>query len=165
MTRLSLDAVELEPGSRYEARLRVRMAAPEPEVEEELRYEGLWSEWSQSARFPSPQSPARGAALPPALSPSWSPAGGGPAPAGCLPTFSGILKEGHTCPGQASWNLSLLCHGRDCGPGGHAGLCFCLRSQSWSHLSREGWADPGDLLGRVPDPDDLAEAEVGALRG
>ncbi|XP_045850258.1 interleukin-9 receptor isoform X2 [Meles meles] len=60
VTRLSLDAVELEPGSRYEARLRVRMAAPEPEVEEELRYEGLWSEWSQSARFPSPQSPARG---------------------------------------------------------------------------------------------------------
>ncbi|VCW76457.1 unnamed protein product, partial [Gulo gulo] len=60
VTRLSLDAVELDPGSRYEARLRVRMATLESAVEEELRYEGQWSEWSRSASFPSPQSPARG---------------------------------------------------------------------------------------------------------
>ncbi|XP_032183514.1 interleukin-9 receptor isoform X1 [Mustela erminea] len=60
VTRLSLDAVELDPGSHYEARLRVRMATPETDVEEELRYEGQWSEWSRSARFPSPPRPDRG---------------------------------------------------------------------------------------------------------
>uniref|UniRef100_A0A8C7BG38 Interleukin 9 receptor n=1 Tax=Neovison vison TaxID=452646 RepID=A0A8C7BG38_NEOVI len=60
VTRLSLDAVEMDPGSRYEARLRVRMATPETDVEEELRYAGQWSEWSRSARFPSPPRPDQG---------------------------------------------------------------------------------------------------------
>uniref|UniRef100_A0A452RFI0 Interleukin 9 receptor n=1 Tax=Ursus americanus TaxID=9643 RepID=A0A452RFI0_URSAM len=63
VTRLTLEAVELDPGSHYEARLRVQMAAPEDDMMEELRYEGQWSEWSQSACFPAPQSPARGGGL------------------------------------------------------------------------------------------------------
>ena len=83
VTRLTLEAVELDPGSHYEARLRVQMATPEDDMMEELRYEGQWSEWSQSACFPSPQSPARGGGLlPEGLSslvchtpppPSWNP--------------------------------------------------------------------------------------------
>ncbi|XP_074202823.1 interleukin-9 receptor [Camelus bactrianus] len=55
VTRLDLEAVELDPGSTYEARLRVQMATAEGEVVEEERYEGQWSEWSQPVCFPSPQ--------------------------------------------------------------------------------------------------------------
>lgn len=54
MTWLILEAVELDPGFTYEARLRVQMAALEDEVMEEERYEGHWSEWSQPVCFPSP---------------------------------------------------------------------------------------------------------------
>lgn len=54
MTWLILEAVELDPGSSYEARLRVQMATPEDEVAEEERFEGLWSEWSQAVSFRSP---------------------------------------------------------------------------------------------------------------
>ncbi|XP_073070434.1 interleukin-9 receptor isoform X2 [Manis javanica] len=43
VTWLILEAVELDPGSSYEARLRVQMATPEDEVAEEERFEGLWS--------------------------------------------------------------------------------------------------------------------------
>uniref|UniRef100_A0A8C3WN41 Interleukin 9 receptor n=1 Tax=Catagonus wagneri TaxID=51154 RepID=A0A8C3WN41_9CETA len=57
VTRLKLEAAELDRGSTYEARLRVQMAAPGDAAEEE-RYEGEWSEWSRPARFPSP--PRRG---------------------------------------------------------------------------------------------------------
>ncbi|XP_055991302.1 interleukin-9 receptor [Sorex fumeus] len=51
---LILEAIELKPGSTYEARLRVQMEA---EMEEEEHYEGQWSEWSQPVCFPSPQRP------------------------------------------------------------------------------------------------------------
>ncbi|XP_046301954.1 interleukin-9 receptor [Marmota monax] len=55
VTWLILEAIELDPGSTYEARLRVRMAVLEDDVIEEERHEGQWSEWSQSVCFPSPQ--------------------------------------------------------------------------------------------------------------
>ena len=50
VTWLKLEAAELDSGSAYEARLRVQMAALEGEVAEEERYEGVWSDWSQSRR-------------------------------------------------------------------------------------------------------------------
>ncbi|XP_072610431.1 interleukin-9 receptor-like isoform X7 [Vulpes vulpes] len=59
VTRLTLEAVELDPGSSYEARLRVQMATLKEEMGQEQHYEGQWSEWSQSVCFPSPQSPAQ----------------------------------------------------------------------------------------------------------
>ncbi|XP_027989965.2 LOW QUALITY PROTEIN: interleukin-9 receptor [Eptesicus fuscus] len=55
VTGLTLEAVELDPGSTYEARLRVQMAALEDAMAEEERYEGHWSEWSQPVSFLSPQ--------------------------------------------------------------------------------------------------------------
>lgn len=58
VTWLKLEAAELDPGSAYEARLRVQMAALEGEVAEEERYEGVWSDWSQPACFAAP--PRRG---------------------------------------------------------------------------------------------------------
>ncbi|XP_077761994.1 interleukin-9 receptor-like isoform X3 [Canis aureus] len=63
VTRLTLEAVELDPGSSYEARLRVQMATLKEEMGQEQHYEGQWSEWSQSVCFPSPQSPAQGSHL------------------------------------------------------------------------------------------------------
>ncbi|XP_064448249.1 interleukin-9 receptor-like [Mirounga angustirostris] len=60
VTWLTLEGAELDPGSSYEARLRVQMATPEDETVEEQCYAGQWSEWSQPVCFPSPQSPARG---------------------------------------------------------------------------------------------------------
>ncbi|XP_036890464.1 interleukin-9 receptor [Sturnira hondurensis] len=53
VTSLILEAVELDPGCVYEARLRVQMATLEGTEEE--RYEGPWSEWSQAVFFASPQ--------------------------------------------------------------------------------------------------------------
>lgn len=174
MTRLSLDAVEMDPGSRYEARLRVRMATPETDVEEELRYAGQWSEWSRSARFPSPPRPDQGAAFPPGgtLYPSRPLTLLEPRPEAVLPqlaTFpwrSGILKEGtHSCPASGFLEpVVTVSWGETVAPGGMPGLCFRLRSGTWSHLSREGWADPCDRLGRVLDSDDLADGGGGALR-
>lgn len=55
MTWLKLEAVELDPGSTYEARLRVQMVTPEDAADEEERYEGQWSEWSLPVRFPAPR--------------------------------------------------------------------------------------------------------------
>lgn len=55
VTWLILEAIELDPGSTYEARLRVQMATLEDGVTEEERHEGQWSEWSQPVCFPSPQ--------------------------------------------------------------------------------------------------------------
>ncbi|TEA29088.1 hypothetical protein DBR06_SOUSAS10510045, partial [Sousa chinensis] len=55
VTWLKLEATELDPGSTYEARLRVQMATLEDAVAEEERYEGPWSDWSQPTRFHSPQ--------------------------------------------------------------------------------------------------------------
>nr|KAF6489696.1 interleukin 9 receptor [Molossus molossus] len=55
VTWLILEAVELNPDSTYEARLRVQMATLEDEMAEEERYEGHWSEWSQPVCFPSPR--------------------------------------------------------------------------------------------------------------
>ncbi|XP_019503972.1 PREDICTED: interleukin-9 receptor [Hipposideros armiger] len=63
VTWLLLEAVELDPGSIYEARLRVQMATLDDVFMEEERYEGQWSEWSQSVSCPSPQRP--GALTPP----------------------------------------------------------------------------------------------------
>nr|XP_051698098.1 LOW QUALITY PROTEIN: interleukin-9 receptor [Oryctolagus cuniculus] len=62
VTRITLEAIELEPGSTYEARLRVQMATLEDDTEEE-RYEGQWSEWSQPVCFRPPQ--RRGSLIPP----------------------------------------------------------------------------------------------------
>uniref|UniRef100_A0A8W4F666 Interleukin 9 receptor n=1 Tax=Sus scrofa TaxID=9823 RepID=A0A8W4F666_PIG len=55
VTWLKLEAVELDPGSTYEARLRVQMVTPEDAADEEERYEGQWSEWSLPVRFPAPR--------------------------------------------------------------------------------------------------------------
>ncbi|XP_066134489.1 interleukin-9 receptor [Saccopteryx bilineata] len=55
VTWLSLEAVELDSGCSYEARLRVQMAALGDDVSEEERYEGHWSEWSRPVGFPSPR--------------------------------------------------------------------------------------------------------------
>lgn len=55
MTSLILEAVELDPGCIYEARLRVQMDTQEGTMVEEERYEGPWSEWSQPVFFTSPQ--------------------------------------------------------------------------------------------------------------
>uniref|UniRef100_A0A8C5K8G6 Interleukin 9 receptor n=1 Tax=Jaculus jaculus TaxID=51337 RepID=A0A8C5K8G6_JACJA len=55
VTWVSLEAIELNPGSTYEARLRVQMAVLEDDMAEEEHFEGQWSEWSQSVYFPSPQ--------------------------------------------------------------------------------------------------------------
>lgn len=54
VSRIILEAIELKPGSTYEAKLRVQMATQEDEMPEN-RYEGQWSEWSQPVWFPSPQ--------------------------------------------------------------------------------------------------------------
>ncbi|XP_045445279.1 interleukin-9 receptor [Pipistrellus kuhlii] len=59
VTGLTLEAVELDPGSTYEARLRVQMASLEDALAEEERYEGPWSEWSQPVSFPSPRRQGR----------------------------------------------------------------------------------------------------------
>ncbi|KAM5227302.1 interleukin-9 receptor [Ctenodactylus gundi] len=53
VTWLILEAVELEPGSTFEARLRVRMTV-EGDVPEEWT-DGQWSEWSQPVCFPAPR--------------------------------------------------------------------------------------------------------------
>ncbi|XP_045045822.2 interleukin-9 receptor isoform X1 [Desmodus rotundus] len=55
VTLLTLEAVELDPGCVYEARLRVQMAALEGTMAEEEHYEGPWSEWSPPVFFASPQ--------------------------------------------------------------------------------------------------------------
>ncbi|XP_042524412.1 interleukin-9 receptor [Dipodomys spectabilis] len=55
VTRLILEAVELSPGSTYEARLRVQMAVLDAEVVAEEPLWSQWSEWSQPVCFPSPQ--------------------------------------------------------------------------------------------------------------
>ncbi|XP_076998484.1 interleukin-9 receptor isoform X2 [Tamandua tetradactyla] len=57
VTRLRLEATELDPGCTYEARLRVQMAAQEVGAaeEEEERYAGQWSEWSRPTSFLSPR--------------------------------------------------------------------------------------------------------------
>ncbi|KAF6124847.1 interleukin 9 receptor [Phyllostomus discolor] len=55
VTSLILEAVELDPGCVYEARLRVQMATEEGTMGEEEHYEGPWSEWSQPVFFASPQ--------------------------------------------------------------------------------------------------------------
>lgn len=54
VTWLKLEAAELDPGSAYEARLRVQMATLEGEVAEEEGYNGVWSDWSQPACFAAP---------------------------------------------------------------------------------------------------------------
>ncbi|XP_059125197.1 interleukin-9 receptor isoform X1 [Peromyscus eremicus] len=66
VTWLSLEAVELNPGSIYEARLRVQMTLSEEDgdaVEGEY-YKSHWSEWSQPVSFPSPRRWRQGLLLP-----------------------------------------------------------------------------------------------------
>ena len=46
MTWLTLEAIELDPGSSYEARLHVQMATLKEEMVQEQHREGQWSEWS-----------------------------------------------------------------------------------------------------------------------
>lgn len=56
VTWLSLEAVELNPGSIYEARLRVQMTLLEDGDTVEGEYhKSHWSEWSQPVSFPSPR--------------------------------------------------------------------------------------------------------------
>lgn len=56
VTRLVLEAVELDPGSIYEARLRVQMILEDYEDETKGEYsKSHWSEWSQPVSFPSPR--------------------------------------------------------------------------------------------------------------
>lgn len=57
VTWLSLEAVELNPGSVYEARLRVQMTLSEEEddMAEGEFYKSHWSEWSRPVSFPSPR--------------------------------------------------------------------------------------------------------------
>ncbi|XP_021033699.1 interleukin-9 receptor isoform X1 [Mus caroli] len=56
VTWLILEAVELNPGSIYEARLRVQMTLESYEEKTEGEYyKSHWSEWSQPVSFPSPQ--------------------------------------------------------------------------------------------------------------
>ncbi|CAO2642420.1 Interleukin-9 receptor [Lemmus lemmus] len=56
VTWLSLEAVELNPGSIYEARLRVQMTVLEEDgMATGSYYKSHWSEWSQPVSFPSPQ--------------------------------------------------------------------------------------------------------------
>ncbi|KAM8895979.1 LOW QUALITY PROTEIN: interleukin-9 receptor [Lycaon pictus] len=62
VTWLTLEAIELDPGSSYEARLHVQMATLKEEMVQEQHREGQWSEWS-SVCFPSPQSPVQGSHL------------------------------------------------------------------------------------------------------
>ncbi|ERE69540.1 interleukin-9 receptor [Cricetulus griseus] len=66
VTWLSLEAVELNPGSIYEARLRVQMTSSEEEgdMAEEEYYTNHWSEWSQPVSFPSPRRWRQGLLLP-----------------------------------------------------------------------------------------------------
>ena len=46
MTQLTLEAIEVDPGSSYEARLRVQMATlKEEEMVQEQHCEAQWSEW------------------------------------------------------------------------------------------------------------------------
>ncbi|XP_007955661.2 interleukin-9 receptor [Orycteropus afer afer] len=62
VSRLTLEATEMDPGCTYEARLRVHMAQEGSTAEEE-RYEGPWSEWGPPVRFSAPQRP--GSSAPP----------------------------------------------------------------------------------------------------
>uniref|UniRef100_A0A8C2VWT5 Interleukin 9 receptor n=1 Tax=Chinchilla lanigera TaxID=34839 RepID=A0A8C2VWT5_CHILA len=55
VTWFTLEAIELDPGSAYEARLRVQMASLEGDMAEEERHEGQWSNWSQPVCFSSPR--------------------------------------------------------------------------------------------------------------
>ncbi|XP_010618950.2 interleukin-9 receptor [Fukomys damarensis] len=62
VTWLALEATELDPGSTYEARLRVQMATQEGDTAEEC-HEGQWSQWSQPVCFRVPQLQALPAGL------------------------------------------------------------------------------------------------------
>uniref|UniRef100_A0A8C6RP48 Interleukin 9 receptor n=1 Tax=Nannospalax galili TaxID=1026970 RepID=A0A8C6RP48_NANGA len=66
VTWLKLEAIELNPGSTYEARLRVHMALLEDDMADKECFKGQWSEWSQSVLFSSPQ---KGLLIPPS---GWS---------------------------------------------------------------------------------------------
>ncbi|XP_004628195.1 interleukin-9 receptor [Octodon degus] len=55
VTWFTLEAIELDPGCTYEARLRVQMATLEGLMSEEERHEGQWSNWSQPVCFSSPR--------------------------------------------------------------------------------------------------------------
>lgn len=165
MTWLRLEAIELDPGSSYEARLRVQMASPEDDLAEEQHYAGQWSDWSQPVCFPSPQTSARGGGLPPRAPPfpclSHPPTFSPPwnfLPEAVIPrltTFpwkseifnlpsTGLLGNYSYC---LSLGLSVAHQAYASGSGGWA----------WSHLPRKGWADLCNLLGRVADTDDLAD--------
>lgn len=61
VTWLVLEAIELNPDSIYEARLRVQMALESYDDKTEGEYyKSHWSEWSQSVSFPSPRRKTQG---------------------------------------------------------------------------------------------------------
>lgn len=61
VTWLILEAVELNPGSTYEARLRVQMTLENYDDKTEGEYyKSHWSEWSQPVSFPSPRRRSQG---------------------------------------------------------------------------------------------------------
>ncbi|XP_032770292.1 interleukin-9 receptor isoform X2 [Rattus rattus] len=65
VTRLVLEAIELNPDSIYEARLRVQMALESDDDKTEGEYyKSHWSEWSQSVSFPSPRRKTQGLLVP-----------------------------------------------------------------------------------------------------
>ncbi|XP_076986614.1 interleukin-9 receptor-like [Tamandua tetradactyla] len=54
VTRLRLEAAELDPGCAYEASPRAQMAAQEAGAAAAERYVDPWGEWSRPSSFPSP---------------------------------------------------------------------------------------------------------------
>ncbi|XP_003790922.1 interleukin-9 receptor [Otolemur garnettii] len=57
VTWLILEAIELDPGFTYEARLRVQMATLEEDMADGALYSGQWSEWSHPVCCSSPGRP------------------------------------------------------------------------------------------------------------
>lgn len=128
VTWLKLEAAELDPGSAYEARLRVQMATLEGEVAEEERYDGVWSDWSQPACFSTP------------------PRRGGRCHGRCLWGLGGApacLQVSHLSPSypvSLRWSTGSAwgSPGSDYGPRPRC----CPWSQVWPRLLRVAWLTP-----------------------
>ena len=129
VTWLKLEAAELDPGSAYEARLRVQMAALEGEVAEEERYEGVWSDWSQSACFAAP--PRRGGRC----------CGRCPRGLGGAPAYLRVSHLSPSYPLSLRWSTGSAwgSPGSNCGPRLHARARCCPWSRAWPRLLRAAW--------------------------